>query len=192
MAPLTSLPIIPTEIVGDFKQAGKLNTEHKGKGPPSEDDDEPRPPNTGGQKKFPPEVKIVNMIYVTDIPKRERKHALRDVYAVEPVAPKFNPWSAYPITFDRRDHPTSICHAGSTTLVLDPIIDGYHLTRVLMDGGSSLNLIYQDIVCKMGIDLSRIKPSNTTFKGVIPGVEGPMYGLTDTGGSIRLPRKLPQ
>jgi hypothetical protein len=116
------------------------------------------------------------MIYVTHIPKRERKRALRDVYAVEPVAPKFNPWSACPITFDRRDHPTSIRHGGSAALVLDQIINGYHLTRVLMDGSSSLNLIYQDTVRKMGIDPSRIKPSNTTFKGVIPGVEDDCTG----------------
>ena len=66
-----------------FKQAGKLNAEHKGIRPPSEDDDEePRQPNTGGQKRFPPEVKTVNIIYVIHIPKRERKRALRDVYAV--------------------------------------------------------------------------------------------------------------
>ena len=68
------------------------------------------------------------MIYATHIPKRERKRALRDVYAMEPVAPKFNPWSSCPITFDRRDHPTSIHHGGTTTLVLDPIIDGFDLT----------------------------------------------------------------
>ena len=37
-----------------FKQAGKLNTEHKGKGPQSEDHDEPHPPNTGGRRSFPP------------------------------------------------------------------------------------------------------------------------------------------
>ena len=111
------------------------------------------------------------MIYATHIPKREQKRALRDVYAMEPVAPKFNPWSACPITFHHRDHPTSIRHGSSAALVLDPIIDGFHLTRVLMDGGSSLNLPYQDTVCKMGIDPSRIKPTKTTFKGVIPGVE---------------------
>ena len=40
-----------------------------------------------------------------------------------------------------------------------------------MDGGNSLNLLYQDTVCKMGIDPSRVKPTKTTFKGVIPGVE---------------------
>ena len=111
------------------------------------------------------------MIYVTHIPKRERKRALRDIYAIELDTPKFNPWSACPITFDRRDHSTSICHGGSETLFLDHIIDGFHLTRVLMDGGSTLNLLYQDTIRKMGIDPSRIKPTKTTFKGVTPGVE---------------------
>ena len=88
------------------------------------------------------------MIYTTHIPKRERKRALRDVYAMELVTPKFNPWSSCPITFDRRDHPTSIRHGGFAAL--DPIIDGFHLTRVLMDGGSSLNLLYQDTMRKNG------------------------------------------
>ena len=55
-------------------------------------------------------------------------------------------------------------------MVLDPITDRYRLTRVLMDGGSGLNLIYEDTVRRMGIDPSRIKQSNTTFEGVIPGV----------------------
>ena len=59
-------------------------------------------------------------------------------------------------------------------MVLDPIIDGYHLTRVLMDGGSSLNLIYEDTTHRMGINPSRISQSNTTFEGVIPGIEA--YG----------------
>ena len=45
-----------------------------------------------------------------------------------------------------------------------------------MDGGSSLNLLYQDTVRKMGIDHSMIKPNKTTFKGVIPGVEAHCTG----------------
>ena len=72
-------------------------------------------------------------------------------------------------------------------MVLDPIIDGYHLTRVLMDGDSSLNLIYQDTIRKMGIDPSRISQSNTTFKGVIPGIEARCKGslvLEVTFGSL--------
>ena len=81
---------------------------------------------TQGDKRTFPQVKLVNMIYATHIPKRERKRALRDVYAIEPVAPKFNPWSSCPITFDRRDHPTSICHGGSAALVRwNPSIIGF-------------------------------------------------------------------
>ena len=34
-----------------FKQVGKLNAENKEKGLHSDDEEEPRPPNTGGQKK---------------------------------------------------------------------------------------------------------------------------------------------
>ena len=49
-------------------------------------------------------------------------------------------------------------------MVLDPIVDGFHLTRVLMDGGSSLNLLYQDTVRKMGIDPSRIKPTKRPLR----------------------------
>ena len=78
-------------------------------------------------------------------------------------------WSSQTITFDHRDYSASIQHAGWAALVLDPIIDGYHFTRVLMDGGSSLNLIYQNTICEMGIDPTKIFHSHTTFKGVTPG-----------------------
>ena len=45
-----------------------------------------------------------------------------------------------------------------------------------MDGGSGLNLIYQDIVRKMGIDPIKISYGNSTFKGVIPGPEARCTG----------------
>ena len=83
-----------------FKQASEVNSRNKeGESQSEDDDDEPLQPNTGGQKKFPPQVKIVNMIYATHIPKKERKRALRDVYAMEPVAPKFNPMVLLPDHF---------------------------------------------------------------------------------------------
>ena len=61
-------------------------------------------------------------------------------------------------------------------MVLDPIIDGYHFTLVLVDGGNNLNLIYQDTVRKMGIDPTKISRSNTTFKGVTSGREAHCTG----------------
>ena len=78
-----------------------------------------------------------------------------------------------------RADPPKIGHIrpdGLAAPVIDPIIDGFHLTKVLMDGGSSLNLLYQDTIRKMGIDPSRIKPTTTTFKGAVPGIEGHCTG----------------
>ena len=118
------------------------------------------------------------MIYATHIPKREQRRVLGDVYAMEPVTPKYNPWSSGSITFDSKDNPTNTRQGGSGALVLDPIIDGFRLTRVLIDGGSSLNLLYQDTVHRMGIEPLRIKPTKTTFKGVISGVEACNIGST--------------
>ena len=54
-------------------------------------------------------------------------------------------------------------------MVLDPIIDGLHFTQVLMDGGSDLNLLYQDTIRKMGINPAIIHHGNTSFQGVTPG-----------------------
>ena len=73
-----------------FKQAGKLNAENNDKELHSDDEEEPRPLNNRRRKGFPLQVRTVNMIYATHIPKRERKRARRDIYVMEPVAPKFN------------------------------------------------------------------------------------------------------
>ena len=48
------------------------------------------------------------------------------------------------------------------------MIDGLQFTQVLMDGGSDLNLLYQDTIRKMGIDPTKIRHSNTSFQGVMP------------------------
>ena len=56
-------------------------------------------------------------------------------------------------------------------MVLSPIVDGFRLTKVLMDGGSKLNLIYKETLRKFEIDWSRIKRSSTTFRGIIPSRE---------------------
>ena len=55
-------------------------------------------------------------------------------------------------------------------MVLDPIIDGLQFTQVLMDGDSDINLLYQDIIRRMGIDPTKIHHSSTSFKGVTPGL----------------------
>jgi hypothetical protein len=55
-------------------------------------------------------------------------------------------------------------------LVLDPIMAGSQLTRVLIDGGSDLNLLFMSILKKMGLDISKmLTPSKAPFYGIIPG-----------------------
>lgn len=98
-SPPISQPIIPTENVGSLNRPASQNTKNREKGLQSDDNEEPRPPNTGGHKKSP-QVKTMNMIYATHIPKRERKRALRYIYEMAPVAPKYNPWPSCSITFD--------------------------------------------------------------------------------------------
>ena len=58
------------------------------------------------------------------------------------AAPVYLDWSDEPITFDRADHPDHVPSSGKHPLVVDPVIDDVRLTKVLMDGGSSLNIIY--------------------------------------------------
>ena len=60
----------------------------------------------------------------------------------EPAVPSFLQWSESAITFDRIDHRKSIPQPGRYPLVVDPIIGMKRLTKVLMDGGNGLNIMY--------------------------------------------------
>ena len=46
---------------------------------------------------------------------------------------------------------------------------GYKFTKVLMDGGSSINILYYETFRRMGLTDRNLKPSNTVFHGVVPG-----------------------
>ena len=94
-----------------------------------------------------------------------------------------------PITFDHQDYSRSVRNAGGTALVLDPIINGLQFTQVLMDGGSDINLLYQDTIRRMGIDPTKIRHSSTSFKGVTPGLLSQFYRLCTTRGRVRFIRQ---
>jgi hypothetical protein len=57
-----------------------------------------------------------------------------------------------PITFNRSNHPKSVPHPGRYPLVVDPIIGMKRLTKVLIDGGSGVNIMYAETLDAMGID----------------------------------------
>jgi hypothetical protein len=53
-------------------------------------------------------------------------------------------------------------------LVVDPVIDNARFSKVLMDGGSSLNILYEHTLRLLGIGLDQLRLSTTPFHGVAP------------------------
>jgi hypothetical protein len=64
-------------------------------------------------------------------------------------------------------------------LVVDPVIDNSRFSKVLMDGGSSLNILYAHTLWLMGIGLGQLRPSMTLFHGVAPGKRVQPLGQID-------------
>jgi hypothetical protein len=73
------------------------------------------------------------------------------VYATEPATLAFLNWSGSAIMFNYDDHPDHVSQPGQYPLVVDPIIGNMRLTKVLMDGGSGLNIMYAETLDTMGI-----------------------------------------
>ncbi len=121
------------------------------------------------------EHNTVLTVFETFASNNRRKRAFCDLAEVCQVA-AINPWNDTVITFNASDEPKFRTVRALAALVLNPIVDGFRLTKVLMDGGSRLNLIYEDTLDKMEIDRSRIEQSSTTFWGIIPSREARCTG----------------
>jgi hypothetical protein len=137
----------------------------------------------GGDKEEEfPEVHNYFMIYdgqVANTSARHRKQERREVCSVKVAAPVYLDWSDKPITFDQGDHPDCIPSPGRYPLVVDPVIGNAGLTKVLMDGGSSLNIIYAETLGLLGVDLSMIRAGAAPFHGIVPGKRVQPLGQLD-------------
>jgi hypothetical protein len=104
-----------------------------------------------------------------DMSNSQRKRERHEVLAAEKAPPSFLDWSKDAITFSREDHPNRIPNPGQYPLVVDPVIRNVRFSKVLMDGGSSLNILYAHTLHLLGIGLDQLRPSTTPFHGVAPG-----------------------
>jgi len=100
--------------------------------------------------------------------KRRQKVARREVYTSKPATPTFFRWLESTITFDQTDHSESFPQPGRYLLVVDPIVGTKWLTKVLMDGGNGLNIIYAETLDAMGIDRVHIRLTRVPFHGIVP------------------------
>ena len=108
-------------------------------------------------------------VFTTSLCKRDQKLHKRAVNAVEPVVPRYLRWSEQPIVWSREDHPPRVDNPGHLALVVAPQVGGYKFTKVLMDGGSSINILYYETFRRMGLTDKNLSQSNTVFHGVVPG-----------------------
>ena len=69
-----------------------------------------------------------------------------------PPVPQYLNWSEEAITWDRNDHPELMPNPGGYALVLEPMLISTKractFSRVLIDGGSSINILYRDTLGK--------------------------------------------
>jgi hypothetical protein len=130
-------------------------------GPSTEDGKDQGNNNKGGDKEEEfPEVHNCFMIYggqAANTSARRCKQERREVCSVKVATPVYLDWSDKPITFDQDDHPDYVPNPGRYPLVVDPVIGNTRLSKVLMDGGSSLNIIYAETLELLGVDRSKIR-----------------------------------
>jgi hypothetical protein len=151
-------------------------------GPPAEGGKGHDNDKEGNKAEEFPEVHDCFMIYggqVANASARHRKQERREVCSVKVAAPVYLDWSDKPITFDQGDHPDRVPSPGKYPLVVDPVIGNVRLTKVLMDGGSSLNIIYAETLGLLQIDLSTIRAGAAPFHGIIPGKRVQPLGQLD-------------
>ena len=115
------------------------------------------------------------MVFVTESNNKQSLHRrAMEVNAVMPAVPRFMYWSEDAISWSIKEHPKVIPNPGGYALVLDPTFVGpsinVRFSRVLVDNGSSINIMYRDTMIKLGITENMMQPSRTTFHGIVPGV----------------------
>jgi hypothetical protein len=145
-------------------------------------DDEAKEDGGDGDAGGFPAVENVFLIFggaSIDMSSRQRKRERHEVLAAEKVPSSFLDWSEDAITFSREDHPNRIPNPGQYPLVVDPVIGNTRFSKVLMYGGSSLNILYAHTLRLLGIGLDQLLPSTTPFHGVAPGKRVQPLGQID-------------
>jgi hypothetical protein len=89
---------------------------------------------------------------------------------IEPAVPTPLRWSEVPITFSRVDQWTSFYEQGRFPLVLKLVVAGSRLNKVLIDGGSGLNVLFTKTLKKMKLDITHMLTKRTSpFYGIVLG-----------------------
>src|SRR3954462_4831748 len=126
---------------------------------------------------FPPlrgHVPMINKAYPS---KRDMKKFTREVNLAEAcMVTEYVDWSEQPIYFSRDDHPPSVPRPGHAALVVEAQIGGFNMGKVLMNGGSGLNLLFASTLKVMGIPPEALAKTDMQFHGVITTIPAEPLG----------------
>jgi hypothetical protein len=123
-----------------------------------------------GNDDFQEPDKTVNVLFGGLPTKQSQKATRREVLNIEPAVPTPLRWSEVPTTFSRADQWTSFSEPGRFPLVLKPVVVGYRLNKVLIDGGSGLNVLFTKTLKKRKLDITHMLTKSTSpFYGIVPG-----------------------
>jgi hypothetical protein len=123
-----------------------------------------------GNDDFQEPDKTVNVLFGGLPTRRSQKATRREVLNIEPVVPTPLRWSEVPITFSRADQWTSFSEPGCFPLILKPVVAGSRLNKVLIDGGSGLNVLFTKTFKKMKLNITHMLTKSTSpFYGIVPG-----------------------
>src|SRR3954470_5657098 len=91
-----------------------------------------------------------------------------------PSIPQFMNWSDKGISWGREDHTSIMPNPGTYPLVVDALVAALKFSclfsRVLIDGGSTINILYRDTMIKLGLTERDLERSRTTSHGIVPGL----------------------
>jgi hypothetical protein len=137
------------------------------------------------QEKKPEEThKEVNYIYggpESYESRRKQKLTAREVMAVSPATAEYLKWFEVPITIDRSSPPDFVPKPRCYPLIVSPIVKDVNISRVLVGGGSSLNILFLKTFDQMGLSRSLLHLSWVPFYGIVPSA------VVTSVGQITLP-----
>jgi len=83
--------------------------------------------------------------------------------------PKYLDWSEHPITFSRANQWVDIPNPRRFPLVLDPTIRNVRFKKVLIYGGSTLNILFAGALTELGLTKDDLVHVESPFWGIVPG-----------------------
>jgi len=151
----------------------KKNGKQDGRGHEDKDDDQDRDP----RHQYVSPSDVVHSIFggkVSIESNQERKLLKRACLNVDSadglVADlKLPPWSHREIFFSRKEQWAAIPEPGRFSLILDPCINSIRFERVLVERGSSIDILFRNSLPALKITPAQLKSYDAQFWGVLPG-----------------------